>query len=165
MQSTTRIATATKQHLSDTVISTQTRRKLPKPVTPEILDKIAKMANSDLSQREMGEITGLDRSTISRILSRYNQSNEDIKDYTDHRITLIRGVQDKLLNAITDDDIKKMQPTQKFMGYGILVDKEQALLGNNASNKPVIQINIVNDPRSLSSPITIESTGNTVDNT
>jgi len=140
--------------------NTQTRRKLPKQVTPEILDKVARMANSDLSQSEIGNIVGLERSTISRILSRYKLQNDEIKDYTEHRITLIRGVQDRLLNAITDDDIKKMQPTQKFMGYGILVDKEQALLGNNSSNKPVINI-IIGDPTQSTANISV--TGDTVD--
>jgi hypothetical protein len=147
----------------DTQTNTQTRRKLPKQVTPEVVETVIKLSNGELTQQEMGDITGLERSTISRILSRYKLQNDDIKDYTEHRITLIRGVQDKLLNAITDDDIKKMQPTQKFMGYGILVDKEQAILGNNGSNKPQISVNISFNGKSVQSVDAVSDGSKTID--
>ena len=142
----------------------KTRKRLKK-VTPDLIQKVAELAEgNNLTHEEIGQLTDLERSTITRILQRYNLQSDKIEDYTKHRLMLIKGKQDEVLNYITPEHYKKMSGLQLATFWGILVDKEQAILGNNASNKPVININITTDPRSTSVPISIDITGDTDDN-
>ena len=144
----------------DTVSTPKTQRKRKTKITPDILNKVAELSDSNLTHEEIGKLTDLERSTITRILQRYNLQSEKIEDYTKHRLMLIKGKQDEVLNYITPEHYKKMSGLQLATFWGILVDKEQALLGNNSSNKPVINI-IIGDPTQSTANISV--TGDTVD--
>jgi hypothetical protein len=43
-------------------------------------------------------------------------------------------MQDKILNSVTDDDIKGMPVGQRIMSYGILYDKERLETGKSSVN-------------------------------
>jgi hypothetical protein len=144
--------------------SITSNRKIRKPITGDVLAKVVELADKGLTQQEIGDLVGADNTTICKVLKRYNLSNEAIIDYTNHRLSIIRGKQDEVLKCIKPEHFKKMSGLQLATVWGIMIDKEQALLGNNASNKPVINIIIGNPAESSSTPVTIDVTGNTDDN-
>lgn len=129
----------------DTSMSTNSTRKPYKRLSDKEVKKVIDVATGNLTNQEIADLVGSEKSNITRVLQRYNVEVDRENDYNKNRVQIFRGLQERLLNGINDEDIKKLSVPQRMMGVGILVDKEQALLGNGG-NKPVINI-IHQDPR------------------
>jgi hypothetical protein len=143
--------------------SIHSNRKRRTPITGDTLAKVVELADKGLTQQEIGDLVNADNTTISKVLKRYNLNNEHIIDYTNHRISVIRGKQDEVLNYINADHYKKMSGLQLATVWGILIDKEQALLGNNGSNKPQISVNISFNGKSVQSVDAVSDGSKTID--
>lgn len=97
-----------------------------------------KTKHPDLSSVEIGKMVGCDHSNVIRTLQRYGIDKAETEDYKSHRADILAGIQVKLLKSITDEDIKGMPVGQRFMGYGILYDKERLERGQSTSNESII---------------------------
>jgi hypothetical protein len=72
--------------------------------------------------------------TVHHALKRYGIEPNRLDSYKKHRADILAGMQDKILNSVTDDDIKGMPVGQRIMSYGILYDKERLETGKSSVN-------------------------------
>ena len=115
--------------------------KTPQPVTnsPKITPLMqaivqAKSENPNLTNRDIGQLTNSDHSHVSRVLNRFGLKEEDTQNYKKGRANVFAGLQGKILQTITLDDIKKSSVLQRVTSAGILYDKERLELDKSTAN-------------------------------
>jgi len=65
-------------------------------------------------------------SSVSEVLHRYMPGDIHIGAYRNHRLDIYANLEARLLQSLSDSDIKKkMSPAQRVMGAGILYDKQR----------------------------------------
>jgi len=102
-------------------------------------DKIVELSKTtNLTQDQIAKLHDVERSTVSKVLARYGLEKRNIDDYINNRPEILAGLQDKILQSITIDDIKKAPAAQRTMMYGILYDKERLERGQSTDNIGVI---------------------------
>ena len=102
----------------------------------------------DLTTREIGRLVGCDHSNVVRTLQRYGVELEVVDRFTEQKERIFRGLQEKIVKAITDEEIQKASMMQKFSALGILEDKLHQ--SSQAGRSGVaIQINVNGDPRTV----------------
>jgi len=91
-------------------------------------------ANPKAKHEDIAKVVNVERSTVTRVLQRYGLEKRNIDDYINNRPEILAGLQDKILQSITIDDIKKAPAAQRTMMYGILYDKERLERGQSTDN-------------------------------
>jgi hypothetical protein len=87
-----------------------------------------------LNTREIGELAECDHSHVVRVLARYGVEQGLVEKYKRGRADIFAGIQGRILDTITNDDIKKASLQQKVTAAGILYDKERLERGESTSN-------------------------------
>lgn len=98
------------------------------------IEDIAKLKRKGLSHSQIGKILGCDKSNVTRRLQRAGIDFEAVDDYKGLRADILASGQRKIVNAITDDDIKNASLLQKVTAVGILQDKELQILGKSGND-------------------------------
>jgi exopolyphosphatase/pppGpp-phosphohydrolase len=117
-----------------------TRKPKNNPKGTDIKAVIA-MAQGGLPVGKIATLTDTNHSNISQILKRYDIKTESLEAYKAHRADILAGKQERLIESLTDSDIKNMSARDRVMSYGILYDKERIERGHSSEGKPLVIIN------------------------
>lgn len=96
-----------------------------KPTHKQAVILQTKQEHPDLTTREIAAIAETDHTHVVKTLQRYGIERVHVDRYKRHRADILVGMQEKLINSITDDDIKKAPMRDKVVSVGILYDKER----------------------------------------
>ena len=120
--------------------------KQHKPTIPNRIDKVklAELAKTDLTNREIAKILDVHEVSLCRALKRYNLQREAINDLDEHIRPVLRGLQEKYINALLTKDLQKESAAVLHTGLGIIEDKLNA--GGGRNNGVNIQVNVRVDP-------------------
>jgi hypothetical protein len=91
--------------------------------------------NPNLSQSQIAKLHSKDieRSTVSKVLKRYNIVKVEVDEYKQHKADILAGLQHKLAESITSEDIKKAPLGSKVLAIAQLIDKERLERGQATS--------------------------------
>ncbi len=93
-----------------------------------------KMRKSGMSYTDIAKAQGCSRANIIQVLARYAISQEHTEDFKAHRADILAGLQGKLIQSITPDDIKKAPLGSKVLAVAQLYDKERLERGQSTAN-------------------------------
>jgi hypothetical protein len=97
-----------------------------------------KETNPALTVREIATLTNCDHSNVVRVLQRYGIVAKEVKEFKDHRAEVLAGLQHKLIQSITADDIKKAPLGSRILAAAQLYDKERLETGKSTGNLAMI---------------------------
>ena len=80
--------------------------------------------NKGLKLKDIATLTGCTESNVSKRLKDSDYNPQYLKAYKDNRADLLAHYQSQLLIGLSAD-IKRMQPRDKVLSFGILYDKER----------------------------------------
>ena len=115
--------------------TTSTTRK-PTEKQVKILDTSTE--HPDLTTRQVAAICDTSHSHVIQTLQRYGIDANEVKDYTSNRDKVFSGLQHRLLQSVTDADIKEASLLQRVTAAGILYDKERLETGKSTANLGVL---------------------------
>jgi len=122
-----------------------TKRELKAERKRKQIEQLA-VDNPKLSQKAIAKLAGTDAGTVKNILDDREKLRTEANDYREKEIDFITHLCKRLLNSLTDDEIKKMTPSQRIVSTGILTDKRAVLTGKQnpgggGNGVPVVIIN------------------------
>ena len=80
-----------------------------------------------LSHQEIANLTGCDKSNVTCRLAEANI--ESLNNFSTYKDKAFEYLQRKVLNDITDAEVKRLNPLQRITGAAILEDKIRAIRG------------------------------------
>jgi hypothetical protein len=83
-------------------------------------------------------MTGRSKQAVHQRLQPYKDAIENLPAFKENRADIFAIHQQRLLNSLTDDDIKRIPPGSRFTGVGILYDKERLERGESTANVSVL---------------------------
>jgi len=92
------------------------------------------MAEGIQSPTAIAKMVGVSPQAVHQAMSRYIKDIDALKDYKDNRADILADKQGMLLSSITPAEVKKMQPRDRVVAYGILYDKERLERGQSTQN-------------------------------
>lgn len=98
------------------------------------IEAIIELRSKNLSYSQIGKILGCSRENVCLRLSRAGYKKEDLANFKKHRGDVLAFFQSKLLNSVTDEDIKKINVYQRVISAGVLYDKERLERGKSTEN-------------------------------
>lgn len=127
-----------------TMAAQQIKKKTHQNLTPREKQEIITVAvqNPNLSKSQIADLQGVDRTTVSKILKRYNTSRLRVDNFKEYRADIFAGLQERLLSSITPAEIKKMQPGSRVLAAAQLYDKEAIERGvqDDGKSRPLVVI-------------------------
>jgi transcriptional regulator with XRE-family HTH domain len=87
------------------------------------LERLIELRKKNLTHKEIAKIEGIARETVSRRLAKHDIDGIDI--YKKHEADILTYQRRRIINSITDADIKKTPAIQRASMYGIFYDKER----------------------------------------
>lgn len=103
---------------------------------PAIIDIATK--HPDLSCAEIGKMVDCSHVNVVKTLQRYGINKEATEKYKSGRADIFAGLQERILNSITDEAIKKTPAIQLVTAASILYDKERLERGESTNNISVL---------------------------
>jgi hypothetical protein len=97
------------------------------------IDVLMDYSAKGLSYTDIAKLAGCSRDNVYQRFKATGYDHGRLKAFKDVRTDLLAWKQRELLLSLDDADIKRMQPRDKVVALGILVDKEQLLLGKPTS--------------------------------
>ena len=107
------------------------------PDKPVPIEKLLKWRKQGLSYDEIGSMIGRSKQAVHQRLAPYRDAIENLPAFKEHRADLFAVQQSRLLNSLTDADIKRMAPASRVVSAGILYDKERLEEGKSTSNQAI----------------------------
>jgi hypothetical protein len=104
------------------------------PDKPVPIEKLLKWRKQGLSYDEIGSMIGRSKQTVHQRLQPYKDAIENLPVFKENRADIFAIHQQRLLNSLSDDDIRKIPPGSRFTGVGILYDKEHIERNLSTSN-------------------------------
>ena len=98
------------------------------------ISRIIELRKRGNSYKEIGKILGCTKQNVELRLRPFKAEIEALESYKEHRADVLAVYQQKLLNSLTDSDIKRMPPGSRLTGFGILYDKERLERGQSTDN-------------------------------
>ena len=95
----------------------------PSTIQQKILQ--VKAENPNLTVRQIAAIADCTHPHVIATLQRYGVNQHDLKAYKDNRADILAGMQQRVISAVTDADVKKASLYQKITAAAILMDKER----------------------------------------
>mgnify|MGYP001565151747 FL=1 len=89
-----------------------------------------------LTMPQIAQLCHVHESAIYRMIERHGDV-EDVERWKTHRADIMSAKQRELLSHITPDRIKKMNPRDMVVSFGILYDKERLERGLSTDNVDV----------------------------
>jgi len=108
------------------------------PDIPVPVEKLLKWRKQGLSYSEIGNMIGRSKQAVHQRLQPYRNAIDNLPAFKENRADIFAIHQQRLLNSLTDDDIKKMPPGSRMTSFGILYDKERLEKGESTSNVSVL---------------------------
>jgi predicted DNA-binding protein YlxM (UPF0122 family) len=107
------------------------------PDKPVPVEKLLKWRKQGLSYAEIGNLAGVSKQAVHQRLALYRDAVENLPAFKEHRADLFAVQQSRLLNSLTDKDIKSMAPASRVVSAGILYDKERLESNKSTSNQAI----------------------------
>ena len=104
------------------------------PDKPVPIEKLLKWRKQGLSYDEIGSMIGRSKQAVHQRLQPYKDAIENLPVFKENRADIFAIHQQRLLNSLSDDDIRKIPPGSRFTGVGILYDKERLERGQSTGN-------------------------------
>ena len=104
------------------------------PDKPVPIEKLLKWRKQGLSYDEIGSMIGRSKQAVHQRLQPYKDAIENLPVFKENRADIFAIHQQRLLNSLSDDDIRKIPPGSRFTGVGILYDKERIERNLSTSN-------------------------------
>lgn len=98
------------------------------------LQTMLEYRSKGLSYGDIAKLVGCDKSNVHRRLAPYRDELENLPEFKAHRADYFALQQARLLNSITEDDIKSMSAGSRITGAAILYDKERLERGLTSGN-------------------------------
>jgi hypothetical protein len=117
-----------------------TTRTVKPPRQGTARERIVKLktTNPTLSERQIAELAGCSKSSVHLALERYGINPNAIEGYKTNRADIFAGLQDRILNKLTDMALEKTPAIQLVTAASILYDKERLERGESTSNVSVL---------------------------
>jgi predicted DNA-binding protein YlxM (UPF0122 family) len=127
----------TQDNLPDTgeLLLDQVDDSSDKPVS---IERLLEYRKRGLSYAEIGKMAGVSKQAVHQRLAPYRDAIENLPAFKEHRADLFAVQQSRLLNSLTDADIKRMAPASRVVSAGILYDKERLESGKSTTNQAII---------------------------
>lgn len=112
-------------------------QKSPKPPTANKkipIESILELREKGLTQEQTAKILGCSTPNISARLKQHTPIFEKIERFKRHRADILTLKQAEILNALSEDEIKKAPTQVKGMLLGIFYDKERIERGLSTQN-------------------------------
>jgi len=93
-----------------------------------------KLRNKELTERQIGKLTGTTQQNVHRTLQRYNIDTKQLTGFKKARADIMAGLQDNILSTIDPDIINKSSLKDRIISASILYDKERLETGKSTSN-------------------------------
>lgn len=110
-----------------------------------------KTKHPDMTPSEIGQMVDCTPSNVVQTLQRYKIDPKAVENYKERRADIFAGLQERILNSITDEAIKKTPAIQLVTAASILYDKERLERGQSTSNESIIVTQIRDMRERLSS--------------
>lgn len=120
-----------------TTLTTSTRKEFSKnKYIPA--DRILELHEKGLSNSEIARVLGCDKSNITRRLQKLLPEEARKREYLRNRADVFASVQRRILESVTEADIKKASLKDRVISVGILYEKERLERGQSTSNIHVL---------------------------
>jgi hypothetical protein len=93
-----------------------------------------KKQNPALSTSEIGKLVDCSHVNVIHVLRRYGLAKQEVNEYKDNRADILAGLQHRLIQSITTEDIKKAPLGSRVLAAAQLYDKERLEVGKTTSN-------------------------------
>ena len=90
-----------------------------------------------LTHEEIAKLTDCERTTVTKVLGKYNIYKQDVEDYRANRADIFAGLQERITKSISDDEIKKAPLGTRITMLGIIYDKERLESGQSTLNASI----------------------------
>ena len=101
-------------------------------------DKVVALARKGKSNKDIALATGIHFNTVGTVLKRYALNEKEVQLFDKSKVSILKDLQRRIINSISDDDLVKMNAYQKTTMLGILIDKERLIAGQSTSNQQVL---------------------------
>ena len=108
-----------------TIPSTTANKNIP-------IEVLIDYSSKGLSYSEIGKLAGCDKTNVYHRFKTIGYDPEHVRAYKTRKSDVFTFWENKLLNSINDDDLKRANLQTKMMAFGIIYDKnriEQGLAG------------------------------------
>jgi len=78
-----------------------------------------------LTQAQIAKLHSIDDTTVCKILKQYNIDYKQTQDFIKNRADIFAGLQRKIIESISPEDLQKAPLQVKAMAMGVLYDKER----------------------------------------
>ena len=123
-------------------MNTVTTLPPPQPNTPKDipLESIIELYQKGLSTRQIAKLLNCTHPNIVQRLKEYKKEILGIESFKKNRSDILAIVQSRIINKITESDVKKASLLQKTTAISQLYDKERLERGQSTSNLAVQSI-------------------------
>jgi hypothetical protein len=83
---------------------------------------------------EIAESVNCSKSNVSQVLARYNIEPNAVESYKNHRADVFAGIQERVIQSITDKDVNTATLSARAALLGVLYDKERLERGLSTAN-------------------------------
>jgi len=87
-----------------------------------------------LSIEEIGKLVGCSKQNVYNRMKNMLAEIDSLDHFKDNRADTLAYLQTKLLNTLTDSEVKKISPGSRITGAAILYDKERLERGKSSVN-------------------------------
>ena len=121
----------TKPILAGIIEAPTTRKRIP-------IEAILELKLKGNSDKDIATLLHCSQQNVSARLREYRDEVETLENFKKNRADILAVVQKKLLNSLSDADIKKATAYQRIGMFGILYDKERLERGESTENIHVL---------------------------
>jgi hypothetical protein len=104
------------------------------------ISRIIELRKRGNSYAEIGKILGCTKQNVELRLRPFKAEIEALESFKEQKADVLAVYQLKLLNSLTESDIKNIPPGSRLTGFGILYDKERLERDKSTSNLSVHEI-------------------------
>lgn len=117
-------------------VTAKRKGRIPKGLKSNIVKQIIE-CNKTLqhpTQQNIADETGVCRQTVANVLDKYGINKQELDQFVDNRVDIVRSKQQLILDNITPAKIQTATFKDLAVGYGILLDKDRLESGQSTSN-------------------------------
>jgi hypothetical protein len=113
-------------------ITQQPRTKHPTELQQKIIE--INQSHPTLNKNEIAAVAGCDHAHVVRTLQTYGLIKKDVDNYISNRAAIFAGMQHRLINSLTEEDIKKTPVGSRVLAVAQLYDKERLERNQSTAN-------------------------------
>ena len=103
-------------------------------------DKILELHEKGLSDSQIAKLLGCSRPNITQRLQKILPERAKTHEFIRNRALTFADLQRRIVESLTDADIKRMAPDRRIWSLGVLYDKERLERGQSTENLAIASI-------------------------